>query len=45
MGSLQQRLGELLQQPVLAYDVFRLLVVRQQFVNEFEVDGHRVSLV
>ena len=44
-GPLQQRLGELLQQPVFANDVFGLLVVRQQFVDEVEVDGHRVSLV
>src|ERR1041384_7210296 len=44
-GPLQQRFRELLQQPVFANDVFGLLVVRQQFVNEVEVDGHRISLV
>jgi hypothetical protein len=44
-GSLQERFGELLQQSMLADNVFRLLIVRQQFVNEVEVDGHRVSLV
>jgi hypothetical protein len=27
-GALQQRFGQLLQQPVLANDVFRLLVIR-----------------
>ena len=44
-GPLQQSFGQLLQQTVLAYDVFWALVVRQQFVDEFEVDSHRVSLV
>src|SRR5689334_8811670 len=44
-GPLQQRFCELLQQPVFANDVFWLLIIRQQFVNEVEVDGHRVSLV
>ena len=31
-------------QTVLAYDVFWVLVARQQLVDEFEVDSHRVSL-
>src|ERR1700737_547661 len=44
-GPLQQRFGQLLQQTVFAYDVFWLLIVRQQLVDEFEVDSHRVSLV
>src|SRR6202044_669135 len=43
-GSLQERFGELLQQSMLADNIFRLLIVRQQFVNQVEVDGHRVSL-
>src|SRR5579871_6342741 len=44
-SSFQEGFRELLQQPVFANDVFWLLVVRQQFVDEVEVDGHRVSLV
>ena len=40
-SSLHDRLGELLQQAVLTDDVFRLLVVRQQLVQYFLVDGHR----
>src|ERR1700683_1128099 len=44
-GSLQERFGELLQQPMLADNIFRALIVRQQFVNQVKVDGHRVSLV
>jgi hypothetical protein len=30
---------------MLADNIFRLLIIRQQFVYEVEVDGHRVSLV
>src|SRR4051812_32188072 len=42
---LQKRLRQLLQQAVFSYDVFWLLVVRQQLVDEFEVDRHRVPSV
>lgn len=41
----RSRLGELLQQPVFANDVFGLSIVRQQFADEFEVDSRRFSLV
>jgi hypothetical protein len=34
-GPLDQSLGELLQQPVFAHNVFRLLVVHQQLVENF----------
>src|ERR1017187_1558328 len=44
-GTFQHGLGQLLQQTVFTNDVFWLLVVRQQLVDEFEVDSHRVSLV
>jgi hypothetical protein len=42
---LNQLLGELLEQPVLAYQVFRLLVVSQQLVDQFSAYGHYASLV
>jgi hypothetical protein len=44
-GSLQQRFGELLQQSMLADNIFRLLIIHQQFGNQVEVVAHRVSLV
>src|SRR6266446_317441 len=39
--SLQDCFRELFQQAVLADDVFRLLVIGQQLINECLVDGHR----
>src|SRR5208283_2584437 len=41
-GSLQNRLGQLLQQSVLANDVFRLLVVGEQLVYKSRIDCHRI---
>jgi hypothetical protein len=38
--TLDQGLGQLLEQPVFAHDVFRLLVVGQQLVNHVFVDFH-----
>jgi hypothetical protein len=37
-GALDQCFGELLKKPVLAKQVFRLLVVLQQFIQEFRSD-------
>src|SRR5712664_4103061 len=39
--SLQDCFRELFQKAVLADDVFRLLVIGQQLINECLVDGHR----
>src|SRR5713226_7733110 len=39
--SLQDCFRELFQKAVLADDVFRLLVICQQLINECLVDGHR----
>src|SRR5882724_6373960 len=41
---LQQPLRQLLQQPVLAYQIFRLFVVLQQIVYQLIVYGHLFSL-
>src|SRR5713226_8961887 len=43
--SLQDRFGELFQKAVLADDVFRLLVIGQQLINEFLVDSHRFLIL
>ena len=42
-GPLGQRLLELLEQPVLAQQVFRLLVAGQKLVKMFWLDRHRES--
>src|SRR6266480_247419 len=43
--SLQDCFGELFQQAVLADDVFRLLVIGQQLINERLVDSHRFLIL
>src|SRR5207249_4979059 len=43
--SLQDCFGELFQQAVLADDVFRLLVIGQQLINEGLVDSHRFLIL
>src|SRR6266487_6343206 len=43
--SLQNCFGELFQQAVLADDVFRLLVIGQQLINEGLVDSHRFLIL
>jgi hypothetical protein len=39
--TFQQRFGELLQQPVLANDLLRILVVRKQLLDQFRRDVKR----
>src|SRR5688572_17687367 len=39
---LEQRLRELLQQPVFANNLLRLLVVAQQLIDQLWIDAHRV---
>src|SRR5260370_33100008 len=43
--SLQDCFGELFQEAVLADDVFRLLVIAQQLINEVLVDSHRFLIL
>src|SRR5260370_25568329 len=43
--SLQDCFGELFQEAVLADDVFRLLVIGQQLINEVLVDSHRFLIL
>jgi hypothetical protein len=44
-GALHKPFGELLEQAVLAYEVFGLFVVSQQAVDEFVAYGHFASFL
>lgn len=40
---LYQRFGQLLQRPVLAYEIFWLLILRQQLVDQSLIHLHTIS--